>query len=172
MSSQNLIRLTYASTSSSARRGGGTAVDPEIGRILQACKTNNPKREIGGVLHYGHGYFLQVLEGPEKDVQALYEKISRDPRHQDVRTLDDRRVEGRRFPDWSMKYVPMESDIERVLKRHRMSAFDPYRFDLNMIEEVIDVLVGSDAPDQKPDQDYGRGIGGFFKRLFGGREKR
>lgn len=169
MTSQNLIRLTYASTSASASRGGGTAVDPEIGRILQACKINNPKREIGGVLHYGHGYFLQVLEGPEKDVDALYQKISKDPRHQDVRTLDERRVDERRFPDWSMKYVPMESDIERVLKRHRMSAFDPYRFDLNMIEEVIEVLVGSDAPNQKPDQDYGRGVGGFLKRLFGAR---
>ncbi|MEF8833508.1 MAG: BLUF domain-containing protein [Halofilum sp. (in: g-proteobacteria)] len=169
MTSQNLIRLTYASTSSSARRGGGTAVDPEIGRILQACKTNNPKREIGGVLHYGHGYFLQVLEGPENEVKALYEKIGRDPRHQDVRTLDERRVEERRFPDWSMKYVPMESDIERVLKRNRMSEFDPYRFDLDMIEQVIEVLVGSDAPDQKHDQDYGRGVGGFLKRLFRGR---
>jgi len=99
----------------------------------------------------------------------LYQKISKDPRHQDVRTLDERRIEERRFPDWSMKYVPMESDIERVLKRNRMSAFDPYRFDLNMIEEVIEVLVGSDAPDQKPDQDYGRGVGGFLKRLLGGR---
>ena len=172
MTSPNLVRLTYASTSASAQRGGGTAVDPEIGRILQACKTNNPKREIGGVLHYGHGYFLQVLEGPEEEVDALYQKISSDSRHQDVRTLDERQVEERRFPDWSMKYVPMESDIERVLKRHRMSAFDPYRFDLDMIEEVIEVLVGTDAPGQQPDQDYGRGISGLFKRLFGGREKR
>ena len=64
------------------------------------------------------------------------------------------------------------TDIERVLKRHRMSAFDPYRFDLDMIEEVIEVLVGTDAPGQQPDQDYGRGISGLFKRLFGGREKR
>ena len=100
MTSPNLVRLTYASTSASAQRGGGTAVDPEIGRILQACKTNNPKREIGGVLHYGHGYFLQVLEGPEEEVDALYQKISSDSRHQDVRTLDERQVEERRFPDW------------------------------------------------------------------------
>ena len=169
MTSDNLIRLTYASTSTTANRGGGTAVDPEIGRILQSCKVNNPKSEIGGVLHYGNGYFLQVLEGPETDVQTLYQRISKDTRHQDVRTLDECRIESRRFPDWSMKYVPMESDIERVLKRNRMTDFDPYRFDRKMIEQIIDVLVGSAAPDQKPDQDYGRGVRGFFRRLFGGR---
>jgi len=58
----------------------------------------------------------------------------------------------------------------RVLKRHRMSTFDPYQFDQGMIQDVIELLVGNPAPHQKPDQDYGYGKGGvgrFFKRLFG-----
>lgn len=167
MTNATLIRLTYASISASSERGGGTAVDPEIGRILRACKVNNPKLAVGGVLHYGHGYFLQVLEGPENAVRKLYDRIGGDPRHQDVKTLDRRFIDERRFPDWSMKYVPMESDIEAVLRRNRMSSFDPYRFDEGMIEQIIDVLVGNTPSDQKPDQDYRR-RGGLLRRLFGG----
>ncbi len=152
MTSDNLYRLTYASTSTFKERGGGTAIDPEVSRILRACKNNNPRREVGGVLHYGHGYFFQVLEGPEQAVRELYEAIAQDERHQNVRTLDARAVNERRFPDWSMKYVPLETELNQVLQRHGQSQFDPYQFDVSMIEDMIDLLVGSGAPDQQPDR--------------------
>lgn len=42
-------------------RGGGSAIDPEIARILRACKVDNLRLEVGGVLQYGEGYFLQRL---------------------------------------------------------------------------------------------------------------
>lgn len=167
-----LIRLAYASQSASSGRGGGTAVDNEIPRILRSCKNNNPGLEIGGVLHYGDGYFFQVLEGPAAAVDHLYERIAQDSRHQDVSTLERRPIRQRRFPDWSMKYVPMESDVERLLKRHKLTHFDPYRFDSEMIEEMIALLVGKPAKDQQPDQNYAgngskRARGSWLQRLLG-----
>lgn len=167
--SDELIRLAYASQSAASGSGGATAVDKEIPRILRSCKNNNPKLEIGGVLHYGDGYFFQVLEGPAAAVDHLYETIARDPRHQDVSTLERRAIRTRRFPDWSMKYVPMESDVERLLKRHKMTHFDPYRFDSEMIEAMIALLVGQPTKDQQPDQDYGqtRKRGSWLQRLLG-----
>lgn len=169
MPSDSLYRLTYASTSAFKERGGGTAIDPEVARILRACKVNNPRREVGGVLHYGHGYFFQVLEGPEKAVKEIYEAIAQDERHEHVHTLDARRVSARRFPDWSMKYVPMESEVNQVLQRHGLSQFDPYRFDVGMIDDMIDLLVGTTAPEQEPDQRYqgGRGPFAWLGRLLG-----
>jgi len=170
MTNNDLIRLTYASTSAFQEQGGGTAIDPEVGRILRACKINNPKREIGGVLHYGYGYFFQVLEGPRDQVEELYQKIAEDERHQDVTTLEKHSLSSRSFPDWSMKYVPLEKDVERVLQRHRLKSFNPYQFDNTVIEDMIDLLVGSEAPEQEPDQKGKRGSGpvSFLKRLFGG----
>lgn len=170
MPSDSLYRLTYASTSAFKERGGGTAIDPEVARILRACKVNNPRREVGGVLHYGHGYFFQVLEGPEKAVKDIYGAIAHDERHEHVHTLDARPVSERRFPDWSMKYVPMESEVNQVLQRRGMSQFDPYRFTVSMIEDMIDLLVGSSAPDQGPDQRRRskRGPLAFFKRWLAG----
>ena len=166
MHDEDLVRLTYASTSSTRESGGGTAIDPEISRILRACKVNNPRLRVGGVLHYGHGFFLQVLEGPRAGVEALFRRIARDPRHRDVQTLECRSVDARRFPDWSMKYVPLESDVGRVLRRNRLPAFDPYSFDAATIEDLIGVLVGSNAPNQDPDQDYARRPS-FLGRLLG-----
>ena len=169
MTQEDLIQLAYASTSANAGSGGGTAVDVEIPRILRSCKVNNPKLEIGGVLHYGDGYFFQVLEGPQAAVDHLYEKISKDPRHTDVRTIDRRFIRQRRFPDWSMKYVPMEEDVEKLLQRHGFKQFNPYALNEGIIEEMIALLVGSPAPEQKPDQDYRntRSQGSWLKRLLG-----
>ncbi len=170
MTDNDLIRLTYASTSAFQEKGGGTAIDPEVGRILRACKINNPKREIGGVLHYGYGYFFQVLEGPRDQVEELYQRIAQDARHKNVTTLEKQDIRQRSFPDWSMKYVPLEKDVERVLQRHRLKTFDPYSFDNAVIDDMVDLLVGSDAPGQEPDQRGKRGKGpvSFLKRLFGG----
>ena len=169
MPNDNLIRLSYASTSAWRGQGGGTASDKEIPRILQACRKNNPELQIGGVLHYGNGYFFQVLEGPAAAVDHLYNKIAKDLRHTDVTTLERIDQSRRRFPDWSMKYVPFEEDVNNVLKRYRLSEFNPYEFSPEVIEAVIVLLVGKPAPEQKPDQDYTKNQkrGSWLQRLLG-----
>ena len=169
MATDDLVRLSYCSTSQRRDRGGGTASDTEIPRILRACRNNNPKLQIGGVLHYGNGYFFQVLEGPEAAVDHLYRTIGDDPRHTDVRTLERTRVPQRRFPDWSMKYVPFEDDVTRVLKRHGLDEFNPYRFGPEVIEAMVALLVGAAALEQQPDQDYSRPQkrGSWLQRLLG-----
>jgi hypothetical protein len=93
-----------------------------------------------------------VLEGPENAVKKIYEAIAQDQRHEHVHTLDARRVGERSFPDWSMKYVPMKSQINQVLQRHGL--VDPYRFDVGMIDDMIDLLVENAAPGHEPDQRY------------------
>lgn len=165
MADEELIRLSYCSTSS-RRSHGGTASDNEIPRILRASRTNNPPLKLGGVLHYGNGYFFQVLEGPAAAVDALYETIRQDPRHTEVQTLERVPVSKRRFPDWSMKYVPFEEDINRVLARHKLEAFDPYQFGPAVIEELITVLVGAQGPDRATDPDPARprSPGSWFHR--------
>jgi hypothetical protein len=36
---------------------------------------NNARLDLTVMLHYQEGHFMQVLEGEDKDVRALYEKI-------------------------------------------------------------------------------------------------
>lgn len=168
MANEPLFRLSYASISTRQEQGCGRD-DPEIARILGECRRNNARLEIGGVLHYRDGYYLQVLEGPEEAVKEIYDRISEDPHHRDVRTLEARRVSKRRFPYWSMKYVPDVPRLDTLLERHGLPRFDPYAFDTTIIDDMIDLLVDSPAPDQTPDQRYSQhiGLGVRLCRLLG-----
>ena len=56
------------------------------------------------MLLYKDGNFMQILEGPEKAVQKLREKIKRDPRHGNFTIITEGRILARSFGDWSMGF--------------------------------------------------------------------
>lgn len=85
--------------------------DEDISSLLVTCRTKNTRVGITGMLIYFDGTFVQFLEGPEENIDALYETISRDKRHQDVILLIDGVSNKRAFADWSMAYKKM-SQIE------------------------------------------------------------
>lgn len=47
---------------------------------------------------------MQVLEGPEADVRALYARIQHDPRHAQVVTVSEGPGPQRRFAEWRMGF--------------------------------------------------------------------
>jgi hypothetical protein len=63
------------------------------------------------MLLYKDGNFMQVLEGEEAPVQALYAKIRRDPRHRGVLSLLQGPVDDRQFPSWSMGLRDLRSGV-------------------------------------------------------------
>jgi Sensors of blue-light using FAD len=80
-----------------------------LGGILVSARRNNPKYDITGCLIVRHDLYLQLLEGPEVAVDALYERITVDNRHLDVRCLVRETVDARMFPDWAMRDDPAQS---------------------------------------------------------------
>lgn len=78
--------------------------ETELGAILAASHANNPPQGLTGILLYSDGRFIQVLEGARDAVEALYERIKADPRHEAVRRVITREVAQRDFADWSMGY--------------------------------------------------------------------
>lgn len=64
----------------------------------------NERRHVTGVLVYGDGQFMQVLEGEEKIVRDLYARIAQDKRHHNIFKLADKAIATRTFPDWSMAF--------------------------------------------------------------------
>lgn len=73
-----------------------------LAAILGKSRVNNKRHDITGVMLYRNYRFLQVLEGPESDVDEVYAKIAADERHFDLKVLFDEPTETRHFPDWSM----------------------------------------------------------------------
>lgn len=173
--SDELIRLTYCSTATFNSLEQSSGVEREVARILMESRRNNPRKEIGGVLHYGNGYFFQALEGRRQDVNERYEKIVQDKRHRDVELLAVHAVDERMFPDWSMKYVSVEARISDLLAEHGMDQFQPYQFDEDFCEQLIQCFVKQPNADQGSPRQPGnrepesKAAGKpFWKRIFGG----
>ena len=137
---QPLVRLTYASTATfqSDIKGG---IESEVARVLLQSRRNNPKANLGGVLHFGNGYFFQCLEGPRDQVNRVYQKISQDTRHRNVQVLSTQSVDQRLFSDWSMKYLPLEENLSRLLETHGQKQFDPYGLNDTMIDALLHACV-------------------------------
>jgi hypothetical protein len=71
--------------------------------ILAISRQKNRAADVTGVLLYLDGAFLQVLEGSDEAVGAIYASVVKDPRHRNVRTLLDRDA-PRAFGEWSMGF--------------------------------------------------------------------
>jgi bacteriocin-like protein len=72
--------------------------------LLQECRENNAGSAITGMLLYYKGTFLQVLEGDEKIVDTLVEKIRKDVRHTNIHIINRKTIERRQYADWSMGF--------------------------------------------------------------------
>jgi hypothetical protein len=131
-----LIRLLYVSR---AKAGVDISAMPTI---LQQSRQNNPDLGITGILCYSGDIYLQVLEGGRANVNSLYNKIAKDPRHTDVVILDYEEVSERCFASWTMGQV----DLARVnpsllLKYSERPSLDPYavsgKVSMALLKELI-----------------------------------
>ena len=76
----------------------------DLALLLAVSRTNNEPHRVTGLLLFEDGRFLQSLEGPERAVRATLGRIAADPRHTDVRLLEETPIAERRFGSWSMGY--------------------------------------------------------------------
>lgn len=130
-----LVRLLYASRAVQANPDA-------IESILHQSREHNPASGVTGVLCYGSGVFLQVLEGGRETVSELYGHIQRDARHKDVVLLHFEEIEERRFGGWTMGEVNMTRiNASILLKYGETPVLDPYavsgRVSLALLQELI-----------------------------------
>ena len=107
--------------------------------LRDQSREDNVDAGITGLLIYRSGVFLQDLEGPEANVQALYERIRLDPRNSDVTLIWTQFEAERRFPRWSMALAePGRAALEMLV-----AADDPLDADLpeaRFVRELLDLF--------------------------------
>jgi len=128
-----LVRALYVSRAVGPQTGTVTA------NILSASEASNAEHAVSGVLCQGQGLYLQVLEGERADVNRLYARILRDPRHHDVQMLSFEEITARRYPHWSMAHVVLPDDDAMVRMQH--PEFDPYSASGAFVLRLVDELV-------------------------------
>lgn len=118
--------------------------EKELSEILEASRRNNQKRGITGLLLYAEGNIIQVLEGNQEEVEALYEKIGLDERHERITRLFAGHSETRLFSEWSMAYKRLSlNTIKEILPRmDEMLAGDISPKEAK-IKKRIDLLISS-----------------------------
>ena len=77
----------------------------ELGHLFSEARSNNKKQGITGALLLSEDWFVQVLEGDEDAVRALFSRIERDARHDSVAVLEAGQVPARVFARWAMAKV-------------------------------------------------------------------
>lgn len=112
-------------------RARSDITDADIDAILASSRRHNEDAAITGILLFGKGYFVQVIEGNGPAVDRTYRRILSDPRHGDAVLLYDGSGEPRRFGGWPMGFARMEpyahvESIGRFLQHDHES--DPYGF--------------------------------------------
>jgi len=102
----------------------------ELDALLLKSRRNNEAANVSGMLLYHDGSFLQYLEGQEADVEAVFDRIAKDPRHHGIFVLDKGTIADRALPSWSMGYEPLKSEHS-----DRLGAFD---FNKAALEKALD----------------------------------
>ena len=102
-----MIQLIYASAATRPMSAG------ELEKLLERARTKNMLFQVTGMLLYHSGSFLQVIEGPEQGIEAIYHSISRDARHINPKILNQRSIRHREFEGWSMGFT----DTSQALRR-------------------------------------------------------
>jgi len=98
-----MLSLIYVSTSIKLLN------DSELMDILRVSRDNNVSKDVTGLLLYKGGNFMQVLEGPDDIVEALFDKVKEDPRHKDVTVISREQISARQFPAWEMAFQNLDN---------------------------------------------------------------
>ena len=86
----------------------------DVESLLAEARTNNQAPGITGVLVFVDGVFLQILEGEKSRIVELMDKIARDPRHRNTKTIHTEENCESAFESWSMAYLsPDPEEVSR-----------------------------------------------------------
>ena len=106
----------------------------EVQSIGDISAKNNQQSEITGVLLFIQGIFFQILEGKSQNIDQVYGKILKDPRHTEILCLKTETcVKTRMFPEWSMRVINLEEGYNDVL-------FYPIKTLLHTLTESFTIL--------------------------------
>jgi hypothetical protein len=81
----------------------------DIEAILASSRAFNAAHDISGCLLYYNHEFVQLLEGNEKHINPLFERIQADKRHTHVRMILDGEARTKMFSKWFMAYRRLQT---------------------------------------------------------------
>lgn len=84
--------------------------EKELINIQRVSVQNNLAFNVTGMLIYYDREIMQLLEGEEADVKALYQRIKMDERHTLMNVFYQGNIKQRSFGKWSMEAVFLDDE--------------------------------------------------------------
>lgn len=91
----------------------GLTID-KIDELTRQAAVHNQIAGVTGVLFTDGSQFLQYMEGPEDGLASAYGRIVNAKSHSELVVLGRGRGGGRRFPYWSMNWIPVHAADIRI----------------------------------------------------------
>lgn len=89
--------------------------DSELRDLLTKARAYNDAHGITGVLIYRDREFMQLLEGEQADVMALYAHIEHDQRHRQVHCVWEGPIKARSCQGWLMGFAaPQDTELHAL----------------------------------------------------------
>ena len=108
---KNMKRIVYIS-----RLTNSLSIE-EIEKIGIISSQNNKGVNITGLLVYFENLFFQIIEGNEAQVDKLFLRIGKDPRHRDIlRLKTEYDIEQRLFSAWAMKMINLDNNVDELVR--------------------------------------------------------
>ena len=106
-----------------------------VAEIAAKARQVNAELDVTGLLIFDGQRFCQQLEGPQKAVLKLIERIRNDPRHVNVEVLHHGPLAGRRFQQFSLAFSTVEdadalARMELLDGEAALAAFEALRGEL------------------------------------------
>ena len=118
----------------------------QLQHILEKSQVNNLEQGITGLLLYRNNTFIQLLEGPEKEVLSCMQRIRKDPRHFGSSVVFLNKSDQRLFPAWSMSHIPQKK-ITKPLDTITSVVETTMRLDLPPRGILLSILKSFIAPE-------------------------
>lgn len=87
----------------------------DLDRLLLDARGFNQEAGVTGVLLYHAGSFFQFFEGPEKGVEAVYERIRQATTHTNIVELSKAPSCSRQFESWHMGFCEPPQTVLQTL---------------------------------------------------------
>lgn len=93
--------------------------DKALEKLLIDARISNEANEVTGFLILHQGLFIQYIEGPDENIEKLFSKIKKDPRHKKVTGLDTGSISQRQFENWSMAFERLTPEKAKKLSGYK-----------------------------------------------------
>ncbi|MBA6292523.1 BLUF domain-containing protein [Colwellia sp. MB3u-70] len=87
----------------------------ELMRMLKQWRLKNQALDITGMLLYHDREIMQILEGEEDKVKALFQTILLDNRHRNIEVIYEGNIKDRAFSEWSMAFKLVDENIIKII---------------------------------------------------------